>query len=445
MSFVNEIAVQTVGGPNFTDVSFMIYGASRIRTVHATREFTVSLSLSSSSFFCFSHLMWYWHEFELQVGATPNENWHLPFIDLHTFVDADNNIWGVGPLYPLILKEYNHNYWCLLRNAIYARNRTASYGYPFINNLNLSEFSWLFYTFQFEIGVITTKQLPDNPRFRLFLEQPVGFEGTFFTTRLVAFDPNNVIAYPLFFSSLLNHLLIVYEILLWFLPTQCFWYQPIVLRCEESSFKYLCLWCSSWSFQHCCMVLKPCHRWWCDVPPCSTRCLQCWLQVWLNGYNMSPFFNNYFILIGLCCSMPEMLIPMPLSTQLISWWLILIPTLLESSRPISILLFLSMSPAMVTYVSFYCYSLSLSLFLTIRFPLTDMAVLWVLLFTKTYCWLVSVPLVYLPFPFFFLFSSFPLLSSHSLNPLDIHWMDWCPPLVQSYPKIWPHRASLVRL
>jgi hypothetical protein len=130
MSWVNEIAVQTFGQNNF---SFYIYGDSRIRTVYPGRNF--------------------------HVGATPNENWHLPFIDFHTFQNG-TDIWGIGPI-----------------NALYARNRTHYSG------------------FQFEIAVITTKKIPDNPRGRIFIEQPLGFEGTFYSTRVVGIDINNLIGY----------------------------------------------------------------------------------------------------------------------------------------------------------------------------------------------------------------------------------------------------------
>eukprot|EP00026_Physarum_polycephalum_P007395 Phypoly_transcript_07455.p1 GENE.Phypoly_transcript_07455~~Phypoly_transcript_07455.p1 ORF type:complete len:440 (+),score=60.46 Phypoly_transcript_07455:98-1417(+) len=130
MSFVNEIAVQTYSPNNLT---FFIYGESTMRTVFTTPKF--------------------------YVGSTPNENWHVPFIDLDTFQNG-SDIWGIGPI-----------------NALYARNRTAYSG------------------FQFEIAVITTKTLPNNPRGRIFLEQPIGFEGTFYSLHLARHDVNNITGY----------------------------------------------------------------------------------------------------------------------------------------------------------------------------------------------------------------------------------------------------------
>jgi len=130
MSFVNEISIQTWSQ---TNVSFYIYGDNRIRTVYPGEK---------------------WN-----VGATPNENWHLPFIDFHTFQNG-SDVWGIGPI-----------------NALYARNRTAFSG------------------FQFEIAVVTTKQIPDNPRGRIFVEQPLGFEGTFYSVRLAGYDIGNTVGY----------------------------------------------------------------------------------------------------------------------------------------------------------------------------------------------------------------------------------------------------------
>jgi hypothetical protein len=130
MSFVNEISIQTYSATNMT---FYVYGDSRIRTIYPGPNF--------------------------YVGSTPNENWHLPFIDFHTFQNG-SDVWGIGPI-----------------NALYARNRTAYSG------------------FQFEIAIITTKAIPDNPRGRIFVEQPLGFEGTFYSVRVVGFDIDNVIGY----------------------------------------------------------------------------------------------------------------------------------------------------------------------------------------------------------------------------------------------------------
>jgi hypothetical protein len=52
-------------------------------------------------------------------------------------------------------------------------------------------------TFQFEIAVITTKPIVDNPRGRIFVEQPLGFEGTFYSVRLHSFNIATTIGYHL--------------------------------------------------------------------------------------------------------------------------------------------------------------------------------------------------------------------------------------------------------
>jgi len=137
ISFATEISFQTYGQSNW---SAYVYGDRRIRTV-------------------------YLHEHDWFVGATPNENWHLPFIDIHTFQNG-SDVWGVGPV-----------------NALYARNRTAVSG------------------FQFEIAVVSTKLIPDNPRGRIFVEQPLGFEGTFYSVRLAGFDGSSAMGGHAYFAG----------------------------------------------------------------------------------------------------------------------------------------------------------------------------------------------------------------------------------------------------
>jgi len=133
ISWANELSFQSFGPPNTTNITFFVYGDSRVRTVYPGPNF--------------------------YVGQTPNENWHLPFIDFHTFQNG-SDIWGIGPV-----------------NPIFARDRGAYSG------------------FQFEIAVVTTKVNQYNPRGRIFVEQPLGFEGTFYGVHVVSFDIWNTIGY----------------------------------------------------------------------------------------------------------------------------------------------------------------------------------------------------------------------------------------------------------
>jgi hypothetical protein len=134
MSFVNEIHVQEWEWPY--NLTFFIYGQSSVRTVFPSM-----------------------HTFT--VGATPNENWHLPFVDFHTFRNG-TDIWGFGPVNPFFGRPFG----------------ALGYG-----------------GYELQVAVVSTATIRNNPRGRFFLERPLGMEGMFFSVHAYAFSPNNVIGY----------------------------------------------------------------------------------------------------------------------------------------------------------------------------------------------------------------------------------------------------------
>jgi hypothetical protein len=81
MSFVTEIHLQTFPPNNFT---FFIFGSNNVRTVYP-------------------------QEHGYYVGSWPNENWHLPFIDLHT-VQVGQDIWGFGPIESFLSDDPNQRF-----------------------------------------------------------------------------------------------------------------------------------------------------------------------------------------------------------------------------------------------------------------------------------------------------------------------------------------------
>jgi len=134
MSFATEMHFQSWSG-NFTNPNFtmFIFGSSKVRSVYPQPG----------------------TGFVVTIG--PNEDWHLPFIDLH-IVQNGTDLWGIGPIEPV--PNVNHG---------------QTYGYSL------------------DVAVITTKYYQFYRDWRF---SPLTFEGTFFAVRpLVIPGMNNIIGY----------------------------------------------------------------------------------------------------------------------------------------------------------------------------------------------------------------------------------------------------------
>jgi hypothetical protein len=75
MSFVTEIHYQSFTPGNF---SMYIFGGAVVRSIFPLPN--------THSYY---------------VGASPNDYWFMPFIDVHSFPDAQNNSWFIGPVEPV--------------------------------------------------------------------------------------------------------------------------------------------------------------------------------------------------------------------------------------------------------------------------------------------------------------------------------------------------------
>jgi len=130
-SFVTEIHLQSFPPNNWT---FFIFGSSTVRTIYP-------------------------EEHGFAVGTTPNEAWHLPFVDLHV-IQNGTDLWGFGPV-------------------------DASPGF-FFN-------TW---GYALDVAFLTTKQ----GNFDRFV--PIGYPGTFYAVRPLFFGDDILGYFAGFFPNL---------------------------------------------------------------------------------------------------------------------------------------------------------------------------------------------------------------------------------------------------
>jgi hypothetical protein len=130
MSFVTEIHYQTFMPGNPPNFSMYIFGGAVARSIFPGSP-----------------------EHSFYVGSSPSDYWFMPFLDVHAFLDANNNTWFLGPVQPL---GVNH-----IGNALSG--------------------------YELEIAAISNIG-GQNIRFYM---SPVGLDGTFFSVFPLSFPGSN--------------------------------------------------------------------------------------------------------------------------------------------------------------------------------------------------------------------------------------------------------------